>query len=187
MPALPETLERLYACEMGLTVAPDVGRLTRLRTLDLGHNRLTAVPDLSGLAQLELLYLHDNALTTLPALPRSLTYLNVSENPLGALSLPDLPALIELRALDLGLSELRLGALGALRELHLRGNAFTRVPEVVRSLGELRLLDLRANRLRSVPGWLAELPRLEKLDLRWNEIEHAPPGLLERGCVVLTE
>ena len=61
------------------------------------------------------------------------------------------------------------------------------MPEVVRSLRELRLLDLRANRLTSVPEWIVELPRLEKLDLRWNEVFDPPSGLIERGCVVLTE
>ena len=58
---------------------------------------------------------------------------------------------------------------------------------MVRSLRELRLLDLRANRLTSVPDWIVELPRLEKLDLRWNEVYDPPSGLIERGCVVLTE
>ena len=79
------------------------GTLPRLRTLDLGHNALASLPDLSALTELEILYIHDNALTALPALPPSLTYLNVSENPLPALALGDFPALIELRALDLGL------------------------------------------------------------------------------------
>ena len=57
----------------------------------------------------------------------------------------------------------------------------------MRSLRELRLLDLRANRLTRVPDWIVELPRLEKLDLRWNEVFDPPSGLIERGCVVLTE
>ena len=72
--------------------------------------------------------------------------------------------------LDLGLSRCPDVALPALRELHLRRNAFTAVPDAVRGLRELRLLDLRANQLTCVPDWLAELPRLEKLDLRWNEV-----------------
>ena len=79
------------------------------------------MPDLSALTQLEILYLHDNALTELPALPPSLTYLNVTENPLPVLSL-GLPALIELRALDLGLTGCSLVSLPVLRELHLRRN-----------------------------------------------------------------
>jgi Leucine-rich repeat (LRR) protein len=155
-----------------------------LRTLDLGHNRLRSVPDLSALSQLEILYLHDNALTALPALPSSLTYLNVSENPLPGLALPELPALIELRALELGLSSLDV-SLPALRELHLRHNAFTSIPACVRELRELRLLDMRSNQLTSVPDWIVELPRLEKLDLRWNEVYDVPNALRERGCVVL--
>ncbi len=161
------------------------GSLTRLRTLDLGHNRLTSVPDLSALTDLDILYLHDNALRVLPPLPESLTYLNVGENPLDALSPLSLPRLIELRALDAGLDSLPSLELPRLRELHLRGNRFTEVPESVRSLRALRLLDLRANRLASVPDWLAELPDLQKLDLRWNEL-YEPPEV-PPDCVVLTE
>jgi Leucine-rich repeat (LRR) protein len=162
------------------------GSLTALRTLDLGHNRLRSLPDLSALTSLEILYLHDNALTSLPPLPLSLTYLNVSENPLPALPRLELPRLIELRALKLGLSSLDV-SLPALRELHLRENAFNAVPDCVRELRSLRLLDMRSNRLTSVPEWLPELPRLEKLDLRWNEVYEVPRELTARGCVVLTE
>ena len=122
-------LERLYTCELGLTSVPEFyGALPRLRTLDLGHNALTSLPDLSALTRLEILYLHDNALTSLPALPPSLTYLNVSENPLPALALGDFPALLELRALDLGLSALPARAMPALRELHLRTQRVHRGP-----------------------------------------------------------
>jgi Leucine-rich repeat (LRR) protein len=49
-------------------VSERVGNLKRLRTLDLGHNRLTQAPDslgdLDGLA--DFLYLHDNQLASLP-------------------------------------------------------------------------------------------------------------------------
>ena len=161
------------------------GALTALRTLDLGHNALLAVPDLSALTRLEILYLHENALTALPKLPSSLTYLNISENPLASVELGELPRLIELRMLDLGLTTFPEVALPSLRELHLRRNAFTEIPEVVRDLTELRLLDLRANALTSVPEWIAELPRLEKLDLRWNAVTEPPAALVDRGCVVL--
>jgi Leucine-rich repeat (LRR) protein len=163
------------------------GALPNLRTLDLGHNALRAVPDLSGLTRLEILYLHENALTALPELPPSLTYLNISENPLEQVVLGELPRLIELRMLDLGLSEFPSVALPSLRELHLRRNRFAEIPEVVRGFRELRLLDLRANALTSVPDWIAELPRLEKLDLRWNEVYEPPAALVDRGCVVLWE
>jgi Leucine-rich repeat (LRR) protein len=115
----------------------------------------------------------------------------VSENPLRELppEIGRLGALIELRALDAGLSSLPpLDGLASLRELHLRRNRFTELPESVRALRSLRLLDLRSNRLRELPGWIGELPDLQKLDLRWNEPVLDPPAaLLERGCVVLTE
>ena len=51
-------------------VSGRVGRLKKLRMLDLGHNRLTEMPDtladLDGLT--DFLYLHDNQLTSLPSL-----------------------------------------------------------------------------------------------------------------------
>ncbi|WP_336205700.1 leucine-rich repeat domain-containing protein [Nonomuraea sp. LPB2021202275-12-8] len=101
-----------------------------------------------------------------------------------------------------------IGGLGALRELHLRGNALTGLPASVAALGELRVLDLRDNRLRALPESLARLPRLthldlrnnrlrelpaelpalEKLDLRWTKLDGDPPvlrRLAERGCVIL--
>ena len=62
-------LETLVLSENELSaVSSDIGRLKRLRMLDLGHNRLTSVPDalgdLEGLS--DFLYLHDNRLADLP-------------------------------------------------------------------------------------------------------------------------
>src|SRR3954463_4144809 len=63
-------LETLVLADNDLTeLSPAIGRLQRLRMLDLGHNALTSVPeslgDLENLA--DFLYLHDNRLTSLPA------------------------------------------------------------------------------------------------------------------------
>lgn len=79
-------LETLVLAENDLSeVSGQIGRLKRLRMLDLGHNQLTCVPDaladLDGLT--DLLYLHDNRLTSLPSClgrPTKLKYLNISEN-----------------------------------------------------------------------------------------------------------
>jgi Leucine-rich repeat (LRR) protein len=186
-------VERLYAAEIGLESLPAwVGGLRRLRTLDIGHNLLTSLPSLAGCRELEILYIHDNRLGALPPwiaqLP-SLTYLNAAENGLEAVpALDGLERLLELRLMHNSLTG--VGSLPpSLRELHLRGNVLTRVPDAVRGLAELRVLDLRANRLAGpLPEWLAELPRLEKLDLRWNDWDDPPTWpALSPDCVVLRD
>ena len=190
---LPASLERLYAAEISLAAVPSwIGSLTRLRTLDLGHNVLSSLPDsMAELQALEILYIHDNRLAVLPdwiGSLRSLTYLNVAEN--GLRSLPEvsgLSHLIELRAMHNRLTD--VPALPpSLRELHLRGNECVTVPAAVRGLPELRVLDMRANQLSgALPAWLADLPRLEKLDLRWNSFDDPPVASVPPGCVVLVE
>src|SRR5947209_13047029 len=69
-------------------VSERLGDLRHLHTLDLGHNWLTELPARLGqLTELsEYLYVHDNRLAHLPYLGglRTLRYLNVSDNPLGA-------------------------------------------------------------------------------------------------------
>ena len=177
-------------------VSGQIGRLRRLRMLDLGHNLLTMVPDslgdLKGLS--DFLYLHDNRLTSLPPALHGLTklrYLNISENAFE--TFPEcvcgMASLIELRAYGNRLISLpdSVGRLSRLRELHLRNNRLTSLPASIGSLLELRQIDLRGNPLTELPEALRTLPRLEKLDLRWITTLTLPAwaaGLEARGCVI---
>lgn len=101
-------LETLVLADNKLSeVSEQIGRLKRLRVLDLGHNELTRLPDaladLDGLT--DFLYLHDNRLTSLPSSLERLTklrYLNISENAFAVLPecISGMASLIELRASD---------------------------------------------------------------------------------------
>ena len=190
-------LETLILADNGLReVSAKIGRLKRLRMLDLGHNALTQVPDtlgdLDGLT--DFLYLHDNRLTSLPSSfdqLKKLRYLNLSENAFA--TLPDvvcgLANLIELRASDNQLTGLpdSVGRLSRLRELHLRNNKLTALPESIGALLQLRQIDLRGNPLTCLPATMATLPRLEKLDLRWVSTLVRPAWISDlegHGCVV---
>jgi Leucine-rich repeat (LRR) protein len=192
-----EDAETLVLAENGLSeISERIGRLRKLRMLDLGHNELKEVPaalgDLAGLS--DFLYLHDNQLKALPAslvrLAR-LRYLNISENRFE--ELPEcvcgMSGLAELRISDNRITRLpdSVRRLTRLRELHCRNNRLTSLPASTAELSELRHLDLRGNPLRELPEEMAAMPRLEKLDLRWVETLGWPKWLddLEgRGCLV---
>jgi hypothetical protein len=74
-----------------------------------------------------------------------------------------------------------------LRELHLRNNRLTTLPQSVEKLRELRQIDLRGNPLTHLPETIPDLPRLDKLDLRWV-ITLGPmawfSAIEARGCVI---
>ena len=98
-------IETLVLADNGLRdVSSQIGRLKKVRMLDLGHNELTEVPDalgeLDGLT--DFLHLHDNRLTHLPPSIGWLTrlrYLNISENAFAALPncVTEMAGLMELR------------------------------------------------------------------------------------------
>lgn len=191
-------LETLVLADNGLTeLSERIGRLRRLKMLDLGHNQLAEVPaalgELEGLT--DFLYLHDNRLSSLPAALGRLTklrYLNISENRFEALPacVSAMNGLVELRASDNSLTELPddIGRLSCLRELHLRNNRLATLTESLAELRELRQIDLRGNPVKRLPAAMASLPRLEKVDLRWvTTLELAPEWVVAmeaRGCVV---
>ena len=170
-------LQTLVLADNDLTeVSERVEDLSKLRMLDLGHNRLRELPislgRLEGLS--DFLYLHDNRRKHLPdSLSRlqRLRYLNISENAFEVFPevVTTMRSLIELRVTGNRLTELppSISQLTSLRELHLRNNQLAALPDSMCAMRELRQIDLRGNPVTSVPEGLITLPRLEKLDLRW--------------------
>ena len=113
----------------GLTgaVPAEIGRLSALRTLNLGYNQMTSLPaEIGQLTSLTRLDLDDNQLTSVPAVIwqlAALRQLDLSDN-----QLTSLPA--------------EIGQLVSLRVLHLNGNRLTSVPAAIR---ELRAAGCRVN------------------------------------------
>lgn len=139
-------LERLYLDSNYIDALPQMfTALTALRLLSLRSNTLTALPALDGFRDLSALSLRDCALNTLPALPPALTELDVSGNRL--LVVPD-----------------SVLAARALKDLRLRSNHLTRLPNSLWMLSNLELLDVRGNKqLRTLPcelAWIATLARV---------------------------
>lgn len=171
LPALPPSVRELYIHDNQLVRLPP---LPPLRVLDANRNRLTELPPLAGT---EFVYAAANRLTALPALS-GVRYLNACENPLADVALDD-PALEELRLEQVGLRALppSIARLSNLRELALRGNALTALPDLA-AMTRLEVLDLRANQLAEIPATVCSLPALAKLDLRWNPLHEVPPWLV---------
>ena len=92
---------------LGLTaLPPEIGLLTNLRGLYIGHNALTALPpEIGKLTQLTILYAMDNALSSLPAQISNLKNLCALE--LGHNQLTDLPDLPHLSCQGKGALTLR--------------------------------------------------------------------------------
>jgi Leucine-rich repeat (LRR) protein len=182
LPALPASLRELYIHDNRIAALP---ALPALDVLDANRNRLDRAP---ALRDLGFVYLAGNRLRDAPV-TSGVRYLNVSDNPLGALAVAD-PAIEELRAEHAELETLEIdpvtGPAAGLRELSLRGNRLAAVPAAISALPRLEALDLRGNQLDELPEALAALP-LTRLDLRWNPLRRRPPWLDElarRGCRV---
>ncbi|KAI9188426.1 hypothetical protein H9P43_002817 [Blastocladiella emersonii ATCC 22665] len=156
--------------------------LTKLTSLDLGHNRLTTLPDLSACQFLATLRVPHNRLPALPPLPPSLRDLDVSTNLIAAL--PDAWELPVAERIDLRHNRLAavttLAAAPRLKELYLSFNQLTAVDLAPAHPALLATLDLRDNKLAAVPPAILDgksLPDLRRLDLQNNDIKVANPEL----------
>ena len=170
--------------EFGLTgaVPAEIGHLSALRTLDLGHNQLTSVPaEIGQLTSLEWLNLGYNQLTSLPAEVGQLTSLTVLF--LNNNQLTSVPAeiwqLMSLEGLNLNDNKLTsvpavIGQLTLLWVLGLSANQLTSVPAEIGQLTSLTSLGLSANKLTSLPAEIWQLTSLEVLYLQRNQLTSVP-------------
>ena len=203
---LPDTLAELTALEVldlsedsSLTggIPPELGRLSNLRTLNLGDNRLHGriPPELGQLAALEVLDLNSNYVMggIPPELSRlsNLRMLNLEGSFLRGEIPLELGALSNLETLRLGGNGLtggippELGQLTRLRILSLASRHFSTdkltgaIPPELGQLSELREMDLSENQLTdAIPPELGRLNELRELDLSENQLTGAIPGEL---------
>ena len=177
------------------TIPPELGKLTYLKVLDLGCNRLTGTipPELGDLSNLELLSLENNDLTgPLPSELGSLVsleklYIYYNENLDGPIppefgNLTKLDSLVLLGNALTGPIPPELGKLTELRRLSLvRNNLNGPIPLELGNLENLVHLALSKNVLvGSIPPELGNLSNLVELFLGQNRLSGSIPDELSR-------
>ena len=159
-----------------------VGKLTRLRELDLRSNGFSDLPpEMTALKNLQNLSLAGNQLTEIPTflsdLP-ALEHLDLYHNqirtlPTGSLNLP------AVEKLDLGKNPLKsiqfeASDLPKVEILRIGEAKLREIPAEAAELPELELLDLSNNRIKKLPGELDGFPKLLFLNLNANRIKKLP-------------
>ena len=169
---------RYYGKDKFSELPPEIGNLSKLKFLELGHvvncemqflNNLTALPkEIGKLTELTHLYIQDNRLTELPKEIGNLTQLK--ELKLGFNHLTKLPKdigkLARLEILTVWQNKLtklpaEIGKLKQLKGLSLWGNPLVELPQEIVNLTDLKTLELGRNlRLSaSQKEWINELKR----------------------------
>jgi hypothetical protein len=163
----------------GIGIPAELGRLTRLRTLDLREDGLSEeIPaELGGCGALQYLYLgHNNLQGPLPDRLRNLRNLKVLSletqyDEKGGGGKPHSEWLLN------GPLPEWLGELSHLEYLDLSGNAFQGpIPATLGQLTGLQRLYLQDNDLTGIPVGLGRLTVLTSMDLSYNDLKGTIPN-----------
>jgi Leucine-rich repeat (LRR) protein len=172
----------------GLTsVHSDIGKLTKLQTLNLGSNKITKLPSsVSGLTNLKTVDLSYNKLTALPTAAKAwtkVTSLDLSNNAMTQIPTGSLPYMKALTSLDLSNNKIAnatsaaqtklnsLKTLTKLTTLDLSGNNITVFPTTaIGAMTKLTALYLQNNALTSIPSTIGKLTALKTLNAADNKI-----------------
>ncbi len=147
------------------TLPKEIGKLSKLRELELSNNQLEVIPsEIALLKLLEGLWLSNNKLRSVPFMLcelKNLKWLGLSFN-------------------DFKESPRELSALSNLKALSLSGNRLLSIPVEFGNLKKLQLLFLENNQLKEIPIEIARLSNLTKLSIHGNPLRY-PPEVVEGG------
>ncbi len=173
------------------SVAPEIGDLDHLVTLDLSFASLNTLPaEIGSMAALETLTLYrsHNGPLTLPAgigTSPSLVTLSIVETVLAPLpaSIGDIATLETLVIVDTGVGSLpsTLGSLTNLRTLTATDNAITSLPATIGDLSALQVLNLSDNAITALPASIGDLAALRDLRVESNQLTALPATIGDLG------
>lgn len=148
--------------------------LTKLRGIFLSYNMLSKIPaDIGNLQVVYILSLDNNQISEIPqSVGNLLELMKLSLHNNRLSSLPDVDKLSKLELLSLNgnqLYELRARLSPAIKELNLRGNFLTAIPECVFGLPVLEKLDLSENQIVKVDLNFQKL-RAKTVSLAFNNL-----------------
>ena len=164
----------------------EIGKLSKLRYLNLPANNLKSIPpEIGKLNELEYLNLESSELETLPVeigKLKKLKYLNLKGNNLVNLPV-EISNLKELQYLNLEGNKLKsipheIKSLKKLKTLNLEGNNLTSIPKELGELSLLSELSLEKNNLNFIPKELGQLTNLQKLGLSHNKLKTIPDEIM---------
>ena len=152
-----------YGISDDLALLNAICKLTNLKKINLGHNKISRLPDVIGnLTKLEKLDLWKNEIKNLPeaiGTLSKLSLLRISDNQL--IELPE-----------------SIGNLSELKELYLNDNKLTKLPESIGNFISLEKLALDNNPLKSLPYSIGQLKSLKKLYIMKTNLKEIPESFI---------